>query len=146
MPYLNESEQMALGSVCKFVLEGPPVSWTTRYIKVSSKKHPIDCCVDCLVIERPNLSKLENIVKSMPELVFLVLVFKKPMLCYSWPIDLSSFQGTLITLGVGYLDKLIFNGTHIALTEEGQPALQEFQDDRIQSLLSMYPDHSTIGL
>jgi hypothetical protein len=133
LPYLNESDQMSLGSVCRDVLEAPPVSWITRHIQVSSKHHPINCCVDSLVIERPNLSKLETIVKSMPQLLQLILVFKKPMLHYNWPIDLSCFKGTLITIGFGHLDGLIFNGKHIALTEEGQLEVQKFQDDTIQS-------------
>jgi hypothetical protein len=117
-PYLTEAEKRNLSCVCKGVVSAPPVSWTSRIVHVSSEGHPIDCAVDCLVVERPNLSKLEKLIKRMPELEQLVLVFKKPMLHYSWPIDLSGFQGTLVTIGSGKLDGLIFNGTRIELTQE----------------------------
>jgi hypothetical protein len=117
LPYLEDADRTSLSMVSRDILAGPPVSWIRKTIRVSAKRTPIDDCVSTLVIDRPNLSKLEQIVRNMPELNHLILVFRKPMLDYSWEIDLSFYRGTLTTYGFGRLELLKFSGEHISLPE-----------------------------
>ena len=117
LPYLDQKDRISLSMVSRDILAGPPVSWVRKTIRVSAKRTPLDDCVSTLVIDRPNLSKLEQIVRNMPELNHLILIFRKPMLDYCWEIDLSFFHGTLTTYGFGRLELLKFSGVHTALPE-----------------------------
>ena len=130
-PYLSYEDACNLAVCSKTIVsESVPVSWVTRKVVVSSKGHPLDVCASSLVVMRPNMSRLENLVRSMPDLREIVLIFTRPKMYYDWIVDLTFFKGTLHVIG-HCPQTIIFDGTRHDTPETAQEELQESQDGMI---------------
>jgi len=131
-PYLTPAEATNLAACSKTVVsESVPVSWVSRTVHVSSPKNPMDICTSSLVVIRPNMSRLESMVREMPDLKELVLVFSNPKLYYNWDVDLRFFKGTLYVIGK-CPQNIIFYGSRKNTLEEQE---EQLQDGTIQDSL-----------